>query len=168
MIDCRQIPLGRGYFATVDAADYERLSRFRWHALVRKNRRTVYAIRNFVRPDGRRSSEEMQRTILRPADGLFVDHRDGDGLNNRRQNLRESTCAQNCANRRAKLATSSQYLGVSWHKANQKWTAHVCTGGVQQYLGSFGQEIAAAVAYDEAARRIHGEFANPNFSVPPC
>lgn len=94
-----------------------------------------------------------------------VDHRDGNGLNNQRTNLRQATALQNMWNRRKTAAAASRYKGVTWYRPTKRWTAAIRVGGRVRYLGYFRDEQAAARAYDTAAREVHGEFACLNF--PP-
>lgn len=107
------------------------------------------------------------RVIFTLQTGLWplncVDHIDQDKSNNRWNNLREATRTQNNANKPSQRGSSSSYLGVSWHKASQKWRAAIKNLGICQYLGIFTCEIEAAKAYDRAALQIHREFANLNF-----
>ena len=97
-------------------------------------------------------------------DGLMVDHIDGDTENCRRRNLRLATAKQNAANS-ASRGGASQYRGV--HRAGSgKWVAQISKDGVRECLGSFESELNAAAAYDNAARRVHGEFARLNLTPP--
>jgi hypothetical protein len=91
-----------------------------------------------------------------------LDHIDRNRLNNVWSNLRQATAYQNSVNKTSKVNSSSNYLGVSWHKDRQKWVAAIRSYG-SNYLGIFSSEIEAAKAYDAAARRLHGEFASLNF-----
>jgi hypothetical protein len=94
--------------------------------------------------------------------GEEVDHRDLNGLNNQKYNLRKCTHAENSRNR---IATSaSGFKGVSWHKRRGKWEAHIRMHGRKRYLGSFDNPVLAARCYDVAARRLFGSFARTNFS----
>ena len=99
----------------------------------------------------------------------IVDHRDGDKSNNRPDNLREATAAQNMRNRGGNRKSTSKYCGVSWDAVNRKWRAQFKDiDGVQRHIGRFADESAAARAYDAFAAREHGEFAKlnfPNFEV---
>ena len=145
----RYIALTKGYFATVDAADYEALSRYKWTALVAGSK--VYAIRA-----AKGKTILMHREIMDAPDDKVVDHIDGNGSNNRRTNLRLCTRAQNLYNSKPRAARS-RYKGVRYDKRKQKWTAEIT------YLGSFDDEIEAAKAYDRKAREFFGEFARLNF-----
>lgn len=93
----------------------------------------------------------------------FVDHKDGDGLNNHRSNLRQSTAQQNCWNSRPHLGGSSFYKGVSWNRRDQRWYVKVTASGKTTFVGVFKDEEEAARAYDAAAVLLHGEFAWLNF-----
>lgn len=87
-----------------------------------------------------------------------IDHKDGDRSNNRFDNLREATRAQNCHNKKAK-AGSSEFKGVYFNKQSKKWIANITINRVRHYLKSWKTEEAAHAAYREAAERLHGDFA---------
>lgn len=157
----KEIPLSKGYVALVDDDDYERVSQFKWHAEVQRH--TVYAKRNLRRGGGGRTPERLHRFILRPPDGIAVDHIDGDGLNNRRENLRLATTNGNSQNRRKQTNNTSGYMGVSWHKVRGKWRAEIRVGGRAKHLGYYECPTEAAKARDKAAFELHGEFASLNF-----
>lgn len=154
----REIHLTQGMVAIVDLVDYESLIQFKWRATISKRPRvgTVwYATRHLGR-----TSISMHRQILTPPPGMLVDHRDGDGLNCRRSNLRLATHRQNMQNRRHYIFTDgkrSAYKGLFVNGSG--WAARL--GG--KYLGTFRTETDAALAYDRAARRMCGEFAVVNF-----
>lgn len=93
----------------------------------------------------------------------LVDHRDGDGLNNRMDNLRPATCAQNSANQARPVSNTSGYKGVSWRKRDRRWYAYIKVNGKQCHLGSYATAQDAAHAYDAAAIAAWGEYARPNF-----
>jgi hypothetical protein len=161
----REIPLTQGHVALVDDSDYEHLAAHKWHALVCRtaNVAKVYAARTVSRGDGsnRRDCELMHRVIL--GTNEETDHRDRDGLNNQRANLRPATGSQNCANRSRPLSTSSRFRGVFWYKCRSCWRAQIKVNQINTTLGCFKDEAAAARAYDEAANAAFGEFACPNF-----
>ncbi|MBW1855173.1 MAG: HNH endonuclease [Deltaproteobacteria bacterium] len=153
----RRIPLTRGKFALVDAGDYYRLSKFHWMA--NKGSNTFYASRT-----GNRKKLMMHRVIMNPPGHLFVDHIDHNGLNNCRSNLRLCTPAQNRCNLISKKG-NSKYKGVHWKSSRKKWAAAIQLNRKIYHIGHFTDEIAAARAYDERAKQLHGEFACLNF--PP-
>lgn len=163
--NARAIPLTQGFVAIVDAADYEALAAFVWTAS--RNRSTIYAGRKARDDDGVRRTIKMHRVIMGPPPGLVVDHINGDGLDNRRANLRICTHSENQRNRRSANGSSSQYLGVSWIAQRSKWQARIRYGGKQHHLGLYPSEIDAAKAYDAAAQKHFGQFANPNFHRSP-
>jgi hypothetical protein len=101
---------------------------------------------------------------MNPPPHLLVDHRNNNSLDNRRANLRLATHAENCYNRpKIRTKTSSRYIGVYFEKSTGKWTAKIRVNGKRLWLGRFNSELEAALAYDAAARKYHGEFARTNF-----
>jgi hypothetical protein len=164
----KEIKLAHGYAALVDDHDYEYINQFKWHALVQKSRSPsplirVYAVRNYIAPSGKYSTQRMHRLILGITDAkLDVDHRDGDGLNNCRGNLRVATRLQNGSNQR-KRANSNTYKGVCFDKSRKLWMAGIKVNYKRLNLGRFPSELEAAQIYDIAAQELHGEFARLNF-----
>jgi len=149
----RRIPLGRGLFAVVDAEGYEWLSKYKWHA--NRRGRKVYAI---GAKKGRVVS--MHRLIMRPRKGYVVDHIDGNGLNNRRCNLRVCTRRQNMVNVGPR-GGASEFVGV--YRQGDKWGAQIVWRGKKYTLGSYDTQVEAAKARDRKAFELHGEFAYLNF-----
>lgn len=156
-----------GRVALVDDEDYDMVMERRWNVL--ESRRPSGSTAGPYAYSGKgvrghRVFTYMHRLIL---PGIpEIDHEDGDGLNNQRYNLRDSTRSQNNANgpghfTHAGRPTSSHFKGVSWNKRARKWTAQIGGGDGQRYLGSFAEEIDAAFAYD--ARELFGGFARLNF-----
>lgn len=90
-----------------------------------------------------------------------TDHRNGNGLDNRRKNLRPCTHAQNCRNAKPR-SVSSKYKGVGWSRVHNKWRARIRVDGILKSLGVFTEEAQAARAYDRAAAEYFGEFARLN------
>jgi len=154
------IPLTHGKFAIVDAGDYDRLSKYKWYSNQDGNNFYAYT---FLTKGNKKKRVFMHRLITNAPKGLFIDHIDGNGLNNRRCNLRLCTPAQNAQNSRPRCNGSSKYKGVFWNKTNKKWTATIHKGENRRYLGGFDDEIEAALAYDRKAAELFGEFAYLNF-----
>ena len=157
----RMIKLTQKKFAIVDQGDYEDLMKYKWHA--HKEKTNFYAARK-----GRASEPfntlVMHRAIMNPPKDLCVDHINHNGLDNRRANLRLATSAQNNWNRSArKWRSSSKYKGVSWDKKEKRWIVSIRCHGKIDFLGRFKNETEAARAYDNAAKKLHGEFAYLNF-----
>ncbi len=161
------IPLSQGLYTLVDSEDYEWLNQWKWCAEKRRN--NFYAARKSPRPY--REHILMHRLILNPPDGFESDHINHCGLDNRRENLRACTNAQNSQNRRTRKGGTSQYKGVYWHKGQKykgrqyqgKWSARIQHFNKPLYLGEFDDEIEAAKTYDAKAKELFGEFANTNF-----
>jgi len=158
----KTIPLTQGYVALVDDEDFERLSKFKWNVAVTKctYRVKIYAKRK-EKVLGKYTTIRMHRFILGCSG--HVDHKDGDGLNNQRGNLRPATRMQNGANRKKSTAEcSSRWKGVCWRKDLQKWNAYIYFNKQRRHLGHFADEFDAAQAYNFAALELFGEFAKLN------
>ncbi len=149
----RMIPLGDGFYAYVDAADYEWLSRWTWYM-----HSGGYAARN-----ERGKTILMHRQIMQPSEGVLVDHGDGNKANNCRSNLRFCDRAENQRNTPKKRGCASRYKGVFYDKRCRKWFAKYRHNGKYHGLGYFDLEVDAARAYDRAAVLHYGQFARPNF-----
>lgn len=162
--DTRTIPLSQGKVAIVDAADFDVLAQFKWHA--HKCGANFCGARGISTKNGKRSILLMHRAIMSAPQGVSVDHINHDPLDNRRANLRLCTHSENCKNRTSHKDATSQYVGVCWYARRGKWMARLHNNGKAVFLGYFQSEKDAAVAYDTAARIHFGEFANPNFPSP--
>jgi hypothetical protein len=160
----RRIPLTQGKFAIVDVEDYKELVKYKWHAV--RGGRSFYVERRGKSQDGRGSNcnVKMHRQLLNTSAGLFVDHINHNGLDNRRANLRIVEWQENCWNRRKRnTRCSSQYKGVMWNKRWRKWEVRIGFNGKNIFIGYFDDEKEAAMAYDAKAKELFGEFAAPNF-----
>lgn len=156
----RTIPLTKEKVALVDDADYDWLSQWEWSAL--QGHKTCYAVRMSSNGDGKQETISMHREILKPPQGFQTDHKDRNGLNNCRSNLRIATRSQNLANRGKRRKTTSKFKGISWKEGHQKWVAQITANGKHIHLGYFDLEESAADAYDAAALKYFGEFALTN------
>jgi hypothetical protein len=156
------IELTHGNIALVDDTDYDYLMQWKWHTRFHKTK-ILYAGRTAWK-DGKFSPILMHRIIMNVDDSkIQIDHKDHDGLNNQKYNLRICTRQQNLQNTSSRLNASSKYLGVSFDKKTSKWAAKICNNEKHLRLGSFFLEEDAARAYDAKAKELHGDFANLNF-----
>jgi hypothetical protein len=168
----RKILLSGGYIALVDDDDYDRVVLSgQWQPLIdkRKQNRTIYVRRSLTlrsRKEARETGLPRRKTILLHRfilgiddNTIKIDHKDGNGLNNQRDNLRVATHSENMQNR--KVFPHRKYKGVN--KNCNKWQAVIKINKQSVYLGTFRTEREAAFAYDEAAREYFGEFARCNF-----
>jgi hypothetical protein len=157
----RRIHLTDGMFALVDPQDFYWLNNFDWFSKI--NRTSFYAVRfNNDLPKGP-TMVSMHRQIMNFPKGLIVDHRNLDGLDNRRSNLRIATYSENNCNKAKRKNTSSCFVGVCFDKRCRRWVAYIQMNRKRIQLGYFDSEIDAARAYDRAAREYHKEFARLNF-----
>lgn len=154
----------------LDEDDYEKLKNFKWYIV--KGVNTFYVVRSVYLGENKcQIREYLHRVVMKEPKGMCVDHIDGDGLDNRKCNLRVATKIQNGANRKPKKTGSSKYLGVCvYSKKNGRriyWTANIRVMKKLKWLGQFPYtdqgELEAAKMYDVAAKKYHGDFANLNF-----
>jgi HNH endonuclease/AP2 domain len=155
----RIIELTKGQVTIVSEQHYEWLNQFKWYAKRQTEGHSFYACRTFVTY---RIHENvvMHRFILglKRGDGRMVDHRNGDTLDNRIENLRLATHGENCRNQKLRIDSKVGLKGVI-HTPSNRWHAHIQVDYRRIYLGSFETREEAHEAYCDAARKYHGEFA---------
>lgn len=156
-IDHIHIPLTQGLFAKVSPCDFDRVNQFKWAATVRKT--VCYGTRRSS--DGKNHS--LHRFIVDARVGDVVDHKNRDGVDNRRENLRIVSHRQNQQNKTAKSTSKSMLKGVNWIVRDKKWSARIFLDNKSVLLGTFANELDAARAYDVAAMESFGDFACINF-----
>jgi hypothetical protein len=160
----REIKLTQGYTAKVSDKDYARVNALKWHAVVMYRNdgsiKAVYAVHTAPVISGKQKQFFMHR-FIRATDSRFIDHKDHDGLNNQRGNLRNANRAQNFHNARTSVKNTSGFKGVSpvKGKISKPWRADIAFGGKQYFLGYFVTAKEAAQVHDKAARKYHKSFA---------
>lgn len=149
-----------GAVMLVDKDDLYILSFYKWNICKKKfaNYATAYI------PGSGHVGKRIyaHRLIMGAIKGQHIDHINGDGLDNRKKNLRISTNQQNHFNIHKKKRSSSRYKGVTWEKRRKVWVSQICIGGKHIYIGSFRLEKDAAVAYNEMAKKLFGDFVSIN------
>ncbi len=151
------VPLTRGLESVIDVADLPLLNGWRWVATTNGK----YAV-GFTRKRADWAGPSqlgMHRLIMSAPKGLQVDHINGDGLDNRRANLRLATNAQNQCNRGMAKHNTSGFKGVTAYGKTGRWLARIWVAGKMVSLGVFDKPEDAGLAYRIAAERLHGEFA---------
>jgi putative SOS response-associated peptidase YedK len=157
----RKIPLTQGKFCLASYEDYKELSKYRWY--YKKWRSREYAERT-ISVNGKPKNIQMHRVITGAKPGEEVDHRDGNGLNNCRENLRVCTHVENIRNQKRRVDNTSGYKGVTFENQQKQkpWRARIRIGKRIIHLGLFSKKEDAARAYDKAALKFFGEFAKGN------
>lgn len=149
----KRIKLTQGKYTLVDDDDFTELNKNKWYA--KKAGRTFYATRN-------EKGIRMHRVIMNPPKNMEVDHKDGDGLNNQKSNLRICTHSQNAKNKGKRKSNKSGYKGVCWDEHSKKWHAQIVFNKKTKHLGKFTSKLLAYEAYCKACKKYHGEFYNIN------
>lgn len=139
----------------VSPEDYDSIKSMRWWACKKK-----YAY--YISTTIRKKNKSLHRILTGAKIGQIVDHINGDTLDNRRENLRLVDASQNNFNQKKKKY-GGPFKGIGWHKRAGKWRARIRAYNQEISLGLYSCPIEAAKAYDEAAKKIHGEYARVNF-----
>lgn len=159
----KKIPLTQDKFALVSDEDFDFLNQWKWYAFQPKNNKTMYAFRTKGHGKGIKKSFAMHFVLMKPAKGLVTDHINGDGLDNRRENLRICTTAENMRNRtRLNKNNKSGFKGVSWQEDHSAWRATVMFNRKQYFGGFYDTVKEAAKGYNQLAKKLFGEFAALN------
>jgi hypothetical protein len=152
----KKIRLTQGKVALVDDADFAWLNQWKWCAWTPDGK-------NFYAKRGTDRDQFLMHIAIFGAKG--VDHRDRNGLNNQRCNLRPATKSQNGANRGPNKNNSSGFKGVHWFSPMQKWRARIMVGRKEKHLGYFKDPVLAALVYDLAAIHYFGQYSKTNQSL---
>jgi hypothetical protein len=156
----KTISLTHGKVALIDDEDYDFVIQHKWYSHQCRKNAPCYAIAN-----QKNRVVRMHRLIMNAPKDLQVDHIDGNGLNNQKNNLRLCTAAENQHNQRVqKRAKTSKYKGVFTRKNRNKWSCQIKCNSKIYHLGYFKSEILAAKTYDTAAKKYFGQFAKLNFA----
>lgn len=163
----KTIQLTQGKVALVDDEDYELLCKFKWYAVYDGN--NWYAQRlDYSKETKKRNCIPIHRFVMKAEKGQIIDHKNGNGLDCQKHNLRISTRSQNGANRKSAKNSTSKYLGVSLKidkRSNySRWRAGITHNKKNIHIGLFNNEENAATAYNIFAEKYHGDFAK--FNVP--
>jgi hypothetical protein len=167
MSGAQVLPLSQGLFTCLSAIDLREASKHKWSAA--KKEGNTYAVTAVRLPDGRWGSLYLHQLVGERL-GIEgpVDHRDNNGLNNVRGNLRPGPEHLNAANKRKRSGCSSYYKGVSWNNRLEKWHSYITVNYKRRHLGYFDDEVQAAKAYDAAALAQWGSYARVNFGEVRC
>ena len=153
----KEIRLSNGQLALVSDEDYADVSRYKWYPL--KKPGTTYALRS------KPVTVYMHTQILKTPAGLHVDHINGNGLDNRRENIRCVRPKDNSRRIRKRKPSRAGYKGVAVSKTKGRWEARICVDYKLRHIGTYDTPEQAARAYDQEATKHFGEFAMPNFEA---
>ena len=150
----REIELTQGRIAFVDDEDFKKVNQYKWYY-----HKEGYARRNSSRKEGKQKCLFMHNLIVDVPEGFYPDHHNGNGLDNRKENLRIATNTQNQHNAKIRKDNKSGHRGISLVKGYKKWQAGIKINGRLEYLGYFNTKQEAVDAYHKVSKPLHGEFA---------
>ena len=150
------VPLTQNNDAIVDTEDLISVSEFRWHV-------SSQGKLHYARRKKKGKTVYMHREIMNIPNGVQIDHINGNGLDNRKVNLRICNHSQNQQNRAKRGNKSSRFKGVDWNKSTKRWRVRICINRKRIHIGRYHDEVRAAQAYDQKAVELFGEFARLNF-----
>mgnify|MGYP003392956036 CR=1 FL=1 len=155
------IKLPNNLFTMVDDEDFEIINKFKWNCSTNRSK-LPYVQRYTPFLNKKRSCIKLHRQIMSAKEGQYVDHINGNSLDNRKVNLRICTNKENSRNSRISRNNTSGYKGVIWNKRNKNWRARIGLEGKMFDLGSYKNKEDAAKAYNDGAIKYYGEYANLN------
>lgn len=152
----KQIKLAQGKLVIVDDEKYEYVNQWTWSFSM------GYAKRREKLGQNKFHTIQMHRVLMDCPKNMQVDHIDGNGLNNQKNNLRICSPLQNMRNQKVRKNNSSGYRGVHWSIKHNKWIARIGSNYMRIHLGCFDDKREAAEAFNNASKKYHGEFGRLN------
>ena len=152
----KKIQLTQNKFTIVDDEDYGELNKRNWYANLNRSVKTYYAVRKDYQLN--KKNIHMHRVIMNCPKDKFIDHINGNTLDNRKENLRICTGTQNQGNMKIHKDNASGIKGITWDKSRKKWKAQISINNKSKHLGLFSDKLKAKAAYTKAAKQYFGEF----------
>ena len=159
----KKIPLTQGFYATVDDEDFERINRYKWYAY--KSNNTIYARRNVRTGSKRQTAIQMHRDVMgcTAGDKKIVDHKNFNGLDNRKENLQVVSINVNIHRRNKQANNHTGYIGLSWKPKKKTWEAWVTINKRKIYCGCHKNPMVAAKMRDKVVLDFYHDNAILNF-----
>lgn len=159
MTEYFQIELSQGKVARVSPEDWDAMTAIKWYSQRTPSTGSHYAGTTIRNSNGRPTTLQMHRLLMGSPKGFVVDHRNGDTLDNRRENLRLASVRQNCQNTKKPAHNTSGFKGVWWSVQKKRWRAQIRVDGKLVHLGAHASPEQAHESYCRAAAKYFGEFA---------